>query len=82
MNAGTMNAGTANADSREDAGGEPRRGRAVLLVAARAHDFVHRAELEAAPRHGSVERRHAKRQHAERGGCRALNSPDARTQHG
>ncbi len=58
----------ARTDSREDAGGEPGDGGGILLVAARTHDFMHRAELEPAAGQGPIERRHAKRQHAERGG--------------
>jgi hypothetical protein len=48
----------------EDAGGEPGRRGAVLLVAAGAEDLVHRAQGEAAARQGLVDRRDAERQDA------------------
>jgi hypothetical protein len=48
----------------EDAGDKAGSGGGVLLVAAGAENFVHRAEREAALRQGAVDRGDAERQYA------------------
>jgi hypothetical protein len=67
-------------DSGEDAGGKAGSGGAVLLVAARPENLVHRPQGEAAARQGIVDCRDAERQDAV--ARRLLDPPDAVAKHG